>query len=208
MQKNEFISEYCGEVSAAACAGAAGQAHGGSLWWESFLWLWGQLPSLAQLCPWARPEQLWRPSLVLSGDTSQYLWPSTVEESVVCVPESPALALPHPWEPWQAPTHEVGGRAGGCFQEAGEHQAQPSAAESLKVISLYSSFHRMRLTGEERSTTSTCPASSSTSTMVTSEAATGGEARTAAQVGRLSPPLPWVTCLALHHIFLLFFLFK
>lgn len=64
--------------------------------------------------------------------------------------------------------HEVGGRAGGCFQEAGEHLAQPSAAESLKVFSLYSSFHRMRLTGEERSTTSTCPASSSTSTMVTS----------------------------------------
>lgn len=50
---------------------------------------------------------------------------------------------------------------------AGEHLAQPSAAEFLKVISLYSSFHRMRLTDEERSTTSTCPASSSTSTMVT-----------------------------------------
>lgn len=49
---------------------------------------------------------------------------------------------------------------------AGEHLAQPSAAEFLKVISLYSSFHRMRLTDEERSTTSTCPASSSTSTMV------------------------------------------
>lgn len=107
---------------------------------------------------------------MLCGDTSQYLWPSTVEESVVSVllPKSPALALPHPWVPWQAPARELGGRAGGCFQEAGEHLAQPSAAESHKVISLYSSFHRMRLTGEERSTTSTCPASSSTSTMVTS----------------------------------------
>lgn len=112
---------------------------------------------------------------LLPGDTSQYLWPSAVEEHIVCVllPESPALALPHPWEPWQAHAHEVGGRAGGCFQEAGKHLAQPSAAESLKVFSLYSSFHRMRLTGEERSMTSTCPASSSTSTMVTSRGCQG-----------------------------------
>lgn len=106
VQKNEFISEYCGEVSAAACAGAAGQAHGGCVWCESFLWLWGQLPSPAQLCPWARSDQVWKRSLVLSGDTSRYLWPSTVEDGVcVCVllPESPAPGspgklLPMRWE--------------------------------------------------------------------------------------------------------------
>lgn len=45
--------------------------------------------------------------------------------------------------------------------------AVPLGTESLKVFSFSSLFHRMRLTGEGRSMTSTCPASSSTSTTVT-----------------------------------------
>lgn len=150
VQKNEFISEYCGEVSAAACAGRASSGSGISCH------------------PW--PGCAHGLALTRSGDGAlSYLGtrlsgPSAVEE----LPESPALAPAPSLEPQRAPAHEVGGRAGGCFQEAGVHLAQPSAAESLKVFSLHSSFLRMRLTGEERSTTSTCPASSSTSTMVTS----------------------------------------
>jgi len=45
--------------------------------------------------------------------------------------------------------------------------AVPSGTASLKASSFSSLFHRMRLTGEGKSMTSTCPASSSTSTTVT-----------------------------------------
>lgn len=62
-------------------------------------------------------DQVWRRSPVQSGDT--------VEERAVCVllPESPALALPHPWEPWQAP--EVGGEQEGVSRWEPWSLAQP-----------------------------------------------------------------------------------
>lgn len=100
--------------------------------------------------------------------------PSTVEERVVYVllPDSPAFA--------SAPS--LGALAGSCplgwegrrvFPGGGRALlltailAVPSGAKSLKAFSFSSLFHRMRLTGEGRSMTSICPASSSTSTTVT-----------------------------------------